>query len=261
MIGCIIGDIVGSRWEGQRKHPKTKNFVLFNGKCAYTDDTVLTCAVAETLMESGCYASNIKSYYREYPNRGYGGSFRKWAISPELTGYDSYGNGSAMRVSPVAFYCSSVEEVMEEAKKSAEVTHDHEEGIKGAQAIALATYLAWNGGTKDEIKVAVEKFGYDTDIILTSEHLGFDCSCQGTVPQAINAFLYANDFESTIRDAVMMGGDSDTIAAMAGSIAHAYYKDVPDELINECFVRMPDELIETVCKFMVKYVDKDFLAE
>ena len=124
----------------------------------------------------------------------------------------------------------------------------------------MATFIAWHGGTKQEIREAVESFGYRTDLILTSEHLGFNCSCQETVPQAVYAFLYSEDFESTIREAVMMGGDSDTIAAMAGSIAHAYYKNVPDEFVNECFKRMPDELIDTVCKFMVHYVDKDFLT-
>jgi ADP-ribosylglycohydrolase len=163
-----------------------------------------------------------------------------------------------MRVSPVAFYCDSVDEVLKEAERSAEVTHDHAEGVKGAQAIALATHLAWKGKTKSEINQAVTSFGYRTDIILTSEHLGFDCSCQETVPQAVYAFLYGRSFEDTIREAIMMGGDSDTIAAMAGSIAHAYYKDVPDEFVRECFARMPDELIDVVNDFMSSYVDEDF---
>jgi ADP-ribosylglycohydrolase len=162
-------------------------------------------------------------------------------------------------VSPIAFYCNSVEDVLEEAKKSSDVTHNHEEGVKGAQAIALATYLAWKGKSKQEINEAVESFGYQTSIVLTSEHLGFDCSCKETVPQAVYAFLHSNSVENAIRDGIMMGGDSDTIASMAGSLAHAYYKDIPDELMKECFKVMPDHLIEIVCKFMVKYVDREFL--
>jgi len=261
VIGSVCGDIIGSRFEGEARHPKTRNFLLFDKKSRFTDDTVLTCAVADVLMNDLCYGETIRDYYLEYPDRGYGGSFKKWALSDQTSGYNSWGNGSAMRVSPIAFYCNSVDEVMEEAKKSAEVTHNHEEGVKGAQAIALATYLAWHGKGKQEIKEAIEALGYQTDIILTSEHLGFDCSCKETVPQAIYAFLYSEDFESAIRDAIMMGGDSDTIAAMSGSIAHAYYKDIPKEFVKECFKRMPDELIGIVCKFMIHYVDKDFLLE
>lgn len=258
MIGSIIGDYIGSRWEGS-KHPKTKNFLLFDKKCCFTDDTVLTCAVADVLMNNGSYSETIKKYYNNYPDRGYGSAFKMWAISDSHVGYNSYGNGSAMRVSPIAFYFSSEEEVLEEAKRSADVTHNHQDGVKGAQAIALATYMAWNGKTKQEIKEAVESFGYKTNIILSSEHLGFDCTCQGTVPQAVYAFLNTNSFEGAIREAIMMGGDSDTIAAMAGSIAHAYYKDIPEHFLKECFSKMPDELIKVVCKFMVRYVDKDFL--
>jgi len=261
MIGSIIGDCIGSRFEGKNSYPKTRKFLLFNKESRFTDDTVLTCAVADVLMNSGGYSEYIRRYYREYSDRGYGSSFKRWALSDDDFGYNSYGNGSAMRVSPIAFYCKSEEEVLKEAKKSAEVTHNHEEGVKGAQAIALATHLAWHGASKERIKKAVESFGYRTNILLTSEHLGFDCSCQETVPQAVYAFLYSNNFESAIRDAVMMGGDSDTIAAMAGSIAHAYYKNIPNALINECFKIMPEKLIDLVCKFMIYYVDDDFFKE
>jgi len=261
MIGAIVGDVVGSRFEGQWKHPKTKKFLLFSNKCRFTDDTALTCAVADTIMGDSSYAENIRKYYLKYPERGYGSAFRNWAIQGDETGYNSYGNGSAMRVSPVAFCHDNLEDVLEEAKKSAEVTHDHEEGVKGAQAIAGCTYLAWIGKNKDEIKEFAESLGYNTDIILTSEHLGFDCSCQETVPQAIYAFLYSEGFEDTIRNAIMMGGDSDTIAAMAGSIAHAYYKEIPEEFVKECFRRMPEELIDLTCKFMVRYVDREFMSE
>lgn len=259
MIGAIIGDCIGSRWEGSR-HPRTRKFPLFHKTCRFTDDTVLTCAVAETLMGNSDYSSNIRNYYLKYPDRGYGSAFKQWALGEDTVGYNSYGNGSAMRVSPIAFCCKTVEEVLRESKKSAEVTHNHEEGIRGAQAIALATYLAWNNKSKQEIKEAVESLGYKTSIILTSEHLGFDCSCQETVPQAIYSFLYSNDFESSIRDAIMMGGDSDTIAAMSGSIAHAYYKSIPEDIITETVSMLPDEILSVLCSFMVRYVDSKFLS-
>ena len=257
MIGSIIGDIVGSRFE--RRDAKTRKFLLFHKNCRFTDDSVLTCAVADVLMNDKCYSQTIRDYYLEYQDRGYGSGFKKWALSDGSEGYNSYGNGSAMRVSPVAYYCNTVEEVMDEARKSAEVTHNHEEGIKGAQAIALAIFLARKGKSKQEINEAVESLGYRTDIILTANHLGFDCSCQETVPQAIYAFLYSKDVESAIRDGIMMGGDSDTIASMAGAIAHAYYKEMPVEFVKECFMRMPDELIDLVCKFTVHYIDEDFM--
>ena len=259
MIGACVGDVIGSRWEGQRKHPNTRDFHLFTDKCRATDDTILTCAVAETLMGRGDYVDTIRGHFLRHPNGGYGSSFKAWAIGYSREGYDSFGNGSAMRVSPVAFTSKSRKECLDEAKKSAEVTHNHEEGVKGAQAIALATYIAWNGGTKDEIRKEMRAFGYETNIVLTSEHLGFDCTCQETVPQAIYAFLYSDDFEGCVRDAIMMGGDSDTIAAMAGSIAHAYYKYIPQLIIEEALCRIPSDLTDTISEFMVKHVDGNFL--
>ena len=258
MIGACVGDVIGSRWEGQKKHPKTRNFDLFTDKCRATDDTILTCAVAQTLMGNGEYVDTIRGHYLRHPNGGYGSSFKEWATGYSREGYNSFGNGSAMRVSPVAFVAKSREEVLSEAKKSADATHNHEEGVKGAQAIALATYIAWNGGSKDDIKKETKNFGYETNIILTSEHLGFNCTCQETVPQAIYAFMHSTDYESCIRDAIMMGGDSDTIAAMAGSIAHAYYKDVPQEFIDEALSRVPSDLVDTIKDFMIKYVDNSF---
>jgi len=257
MIGAIIGDVIGSRWEGSQRHPKTKKFLLFHKNCKFTDDTVLTCAVADVLMNGKDYSETIREYYKSYPDRGFGSGFKKWAALGVNEGYSSYGNGSAMRVSPVAYFCKTLEEVKEEAKKSAEVTHNHEQGIKGAQAIAVATFLALNGKSKQEINEAVQSFGYDTSIVLTSDHLGMDCSCEATVPQAVYAFLYSDDFESTIREAIMMGGDSDTIAAMAGSISHAYYKDIPEVFMKECFTRMPDELIGIVSEFSERYLTVD----
>lgn len=255
MIGSIIGDIIGSRWEGT-KHPKTENFLLFHKKCRFTDDTVLTCAIADVLMNGDSFTDAIRDYYRMYPERGYGSSFRRWATSDSQEGYGSYGNGSAMRVSPIAFFYDSSQEVLSEAEISAVATHNHEEGVRGAKVIALATFLARKGKTKQEIASAVEDLGCRTDVLLNSRALGFDCSCQETVPQAINAFLYSSDFEDCIRRAIMMGGDSDTIASMAGSIAHAYYRDIPPAFIEQSFRVMPQELIDLTCAFMRTYIDK-----
>jgi len=260
MIGAVIGDVIGSRWEG-RRHPRTSRFLLFNDKCTFTDDTVLSCAVADVLMNGGSYSEKIREYYRRYPKAGYGSAFKKWGDGDDMPAYNSYGNGSAMRVSPIGFACDTQEDVLAIAKESAEVTHDHPEGIKGAQAIASATHLAWVGYSKADIKAVVESMGYRTDIILTSEHLGFDCSCQETVPQALDAFFHSNDFESTIRSAIMMGGDSDTIAAMAGGIAHAFYGEIPDSIVKETCKRLPRDLSSILQQFMKEYVDKDFACE
>jgi len=257
MLGSILGDIIGSRFEG-RNYPKINNFLLFNHESKYTDDTVLTCAVADVILNKSTYNRAIRSYYHKYPYVGYGSAFKRWAKDQDAQAYNSFGNGSAMRVSPIAFSSKSLDEVLLESKKSAEVTHNHPEGIKGAQAIASATYLAFHGSDKKEIEKYMKSFGYDTDVFFTSEHNGFDCSCQETVPQAITAFLSSHDFESCIRDAILMGGDSDTIAAMAGSIAHAYYKDIPQGIIDEAFSRIPNDLADITCEFMKKYVNKDF---
>ena len=254
MIGSVIAEIAGSRWEG-RRHPKNKSFFLFTKKCRFTDDTVLTCAVADVLMNGGEYSDVIRKYYKKHPNRGYGGFFKRWAKSDSNKGYGSWGNGSAMRVSPIAFYHNTEDEVLLEAERSAEATHNHEEGIRGAKVIALATFIARKGGTKEDIVKAVESLGCRTDVLLTSRELGFDCSCKETVPQAVNAFLYSRDYVDCVRKAVMMGGDSDTIAAMAGSIAHAYYKKIPNRVVAKAFTYLTPDLKENISQFMDLYVD------
>jgi len=258
MIGSIIADVIGSRWEGH-KHPKSKSFFFFDKKCRFTDDTTLTCAVADTLMSGVPYVETIRDYYREYPDRGYGSSFKEWAQGDSEEGYGSYGNGSAMRVSPIAFFHDTEKEVLLEAEKSANATHNHEEGVRGAKVIALATFIARKGGSKEKIAKAVEGLGCRTDILLTSRDLGFDCSCQETVPQAVNAFLYSTSYEDCIREAIMMGGDSDTIAAMAGSIAHAYYGDIPSWIINKTLDRLTPDLREITIEFMTEYVDSEWV--
>lgn len=258
MIGSIIGDIIGSRWEGSR-HPKSKNFFFFTKKCRFTDDTTLTCAVADTLMTGTPYVETIRGYYTDYPDRGYGGSFKRWAKGDSEEGYGSYGNGSAMRVSPIAFFHETEEEVLLEAERSANATHNHKEGVRGAKVIALATFIARKGGTKEEIVKAVEGLGCRTDVLLNSLASGFDCTCQETVPQAVNAFLYSSSYEDCVREAIMMGGDSDTIAAMAGSIAHAYYNYIPDNIINKALDRLTPHLRDITISFMTDYVDDEWV--
>lgn len=250
MLGAIAGDIIGSPYEW--KNIKTTNFPLFTSRSRFTDDTVLTVAVAESILEKADYASKLKEYYRLYPSAGYGGMFRLWASSMEDAPYNSWGNGSAMRVSPVGFAFDSLEEVRKEAKRSAEVTHNHPEGIKGAMATASAIFLAKTGSTKEQIRSYVEReFGYELSkpIDEIRKTYRFDESCQGSVPQAITAFLESEDFEDAIRKAVSIGGDSDTIACITGGIAQAFYRGVPEEIAKEAMARLDEKLRRVVEKF------------
>jgi len=228
MLGAIAGDIIGSIYE--MRNIKTTRFPLFHPLCRFTDDTVLTVALADSLLHDTRFVGLLKVYYRVYPNAGYGGTFHQWAQSERLDPYNSWGNGSAMRVSPVGFAFDTLDDVLEQAKRSAEVTHDHPEGIKGAQAIASAIFLARTGSNKDQIKSYVEStFDYhlDTPLDEIRPRYEFQVSCQKSVPQAIRAFLESHDFEDAVRKAISIGGDSDTIACMAGGIAHAFYGGVP----------------------------------
>lgn len=260
MIGAIIGDLVGSKYEGANKHPTRVNFKMFPKDTYFTDDTALTVAVADAILNNKPYAEVIREYYRKYPYVGYGKAFKEWGKSDTAEAYNSYGNGSAMRVSPIAFAFNTKEEVLEEAKKSAEVTHNHEEGIKGAQAIAYATFMARNGSSKISIRSAmVNEMGYD----LVNLKRGFDSSCMGSVPNAIVAFLDSNCFTDAIRRAILMGGDSDTIACMAGSIAQPYYgaklTAITTNVIRNAFLKLPDSMAEIVVEFVKKYIDSDFV--
>ncbi|TDT62866.1 ADP-ribosylglycohydrolase family protein [Fonticella tunisiensis] len=241
MLGAIAGDIIGSVFEWNNN--RSKDFPLFSSGSDFTDDTVMTIATADVLLHHGDYAKAYKKFGRLYPGRGYGGRFAWWLGSESYEPYNSFGNGSAMRVSPVGFAFDTLEKVLEEAKKSAEVTHNHPEGIKGAQATAAAIFLARTGKSKEDIKTYIEKeFQYDLsrrldDIRPTYE---FNGTCQGSVPEAIIAFLESEDFEDAIRNAISIGGDSDTIACIAGGIAEAYYGGVPGE-IKERVMEILDE--------------------
>ncbi len=228
MIGAIAGDIIGSVYEWN--NIKTKEFELFSEECFFTDDTVLTVALADSILTGTSYVDNLKSFYRWYPGRGYGGSFHVWACGSDPRPYNSWGNGAAMRISPVGYSFSDLDTVLRKAAEFTEITHNHPKGIKGGQATAAAIYLAKTGSSKSEIKDYIEStFQYDLN-----QHVDqirplykFDVSCQGTVPQAIRAFIDSTDFEDAIRTAVSLGGDTDTLACITGGIAQAFYGGVP----------------------------------
>ncbi len=255
MIGAIAGDVIGSIFEHYAV--KSTQFPLFNPYSRFTDDTVLTVAIADSILRKVDYAASLKTFGRKYPNAGYGGSFFRWIYSSESKPYNSWGNGSAMRVSPVGFAFDSVEDVLHEAKKSAEVTHNHPEGIKGAQATAMAVFMARSGKSKATIKQEIsERFAYNLDRTLDEirPHYDFDVSCQGTVPEAIIAFLEANKFEDAIRKGISLGGDSDTIACIAGGIAQAFYKEIPSKIISKARNLLPEEFLTIIDEFNLKFV-------
>jgi len=254
MIGAIAGDIIGSIYESNPI--KTTMFPLFSPVSSFTDDTVLTIAVAHALLHAEDYTASLKVFGRKYPFAGYGGSFMTWLFSSDDKPYNSWGNGSAMRVCPVGFAFESVDDVLNEAKRSAEVTHNHPEGIKGAQATALAVFLARKGHSKEEIKKEIGKrFLYDLNRTLDTirPQYRFDVSCQGTVPEAIIAFLESENYEDAIRKGISLGGDSDTIACITGGIAQAWYKKIPDGIIKNTRERLPEEFLEIIDDFSQKY--------
>lgn len=249
MIGAIAGDIIGSAYEGSGR--KSKEFSLFDG-CRFTDDTVLTLAVAHKLLRGGSYAEVFQDFFHAYPTAGYGKSFIRWARCRSQSPYGSFGNGSAMRVSPIGFAFDTIGDVMSQAKASAEVTHNHPEGIRGAQAVAAAVFLARTGKSKVEIKRYVEaEFGYELDGRLDDirKSYSFDISCQGSVPQSIVAFLESVDYEDAVRNAVSLGGDADTMACIAGGIAEAFYGGVPDEIASRAIGMLDDRLRGLVEEF------------
>ena len=254
MLGTIVGDIVGSIYEFNNH--RSKEFPLFGAKCTFTDDTVLTVAVADCLMNNGDYAKYIKNYARKYTGRGYGGRFRQWISSDSLEPYNSWGNGSAMRVSAVGFAYNDLESVILESKRSAEVTHNHPEGIKGAQATAVAIYMARKGQSKEQIKQAIAKsFGYDLERTLDEIRpiYKFNESCQETVPEAIITFLESTDFEDAIRNGISLGGDSDTLTCITGGIAEAFYGGVPQDIAEKALSYLPSMMREVVEEFRERY--------
>lgn len=257
LCGAIAGDIIGSVYEFRPF--KGTTFPLFCDSSEFTDDTVMTVANADWLVTRDSLLGVMQDYGNRYPHAGYGGMFRTWLREDEPKPYNSFGNGSAMRVSPVGWAFDTLEETLEAAKLSAEVTHNHPEGIKGAQATAACIFLARTGKSKQEIKEYIERtFGYNLsrtcDEIRPDYH--FDVTCQGSVPESIVAFLESTDFENAIRLAVSLGGDADTMGAITGGIAEAFYGGVPEHIRKEVLKRLPNEFIEVMQKFYQKFVEK-----
>ncbi len=256
MIGAIIGDIVGSRFE--RRNCKSKDFELFTKQCSFTDDSAMTFAVAKALLRSSKdpdeLSKNAVKYMQEiglkYPNCGYGQIFWLWLHKKNPKPYNSFGNGAAMRISPVAYVSDSLEQCALLSAAVTKVSHNHPEGMKGAEAVAVATWAALHGMSKSEIQAMVEERYYILNFTIDElrPHYRFDVSCQGSVPQAIKAFLESSDFEDAIRLAVSLGGDSDTIAAITGGIAGAYY-GVPDNLVAQAIKYLPEDLNEILEEF------------
>ena len=250
MIGVIAGDVIGSVHE----HALTKStdFPLFDPRCRFTDDTVLTVATAYAILTGTSYEAAYRDFGREHPNAGYGRSFYDWLHAEDPRPYSSWGNGSAMRVAPIGSAFDNVDDVLCEAERSAAVTHNHVEGIKGAQATALAVFMARSGASKNEMRVHLaERFGYD--LHRTVEQIRpdyqWDVSCQRSVPEAIVAFLDSSDVEDAIRLAVSLGGDADTQAAIAGGIAEAFYGCVPEVMVLAVRERLPPRFLEVIEEF------------
>jgi ADP-ribosylglycohydrolase len=254
MIGAIAGDIIGSVYEALPI--KTKSFPLFDSLCRFTDDSVLTIAVAAAILSHRPYENLIREIGRRYPHAGYGGSFIRWLMSENPHPYNSWGNGAAMRVSPVGFAFDTVEEVLEQATSTAVISHNHPEGVKGARAAALAVFLARTGHGKEELREQISRrFGYDlqrrVDDIRPS--YSFRISCQETVPEAIVAFLDSTSYEDAIRNAISLGGDSDTLACITGGIADAYYGGVPEVIRREVRERLTPQLWDITEEFLGVY--------
>lgn len=257
MFGAIAGDVIGSVHEGAGT--KTKDFPLFDRYCRFTDDTVLTLAVASVVLDGGDYVNAFHEFYHAYPRAGYGGTFIRWAHYRYREPYNSWGNGSAMRVSPIGFAFDSIDEVMAQARMSAEVTHNHSEGIRGAQATALAIFLARTGHEKSDIKKTLERqFNYNLSDRLDNirESYEFDVSCQGSVPQSIIAFLESDSYEDAVRNAISLGGDADTMACIAGGIAEAFYGSVPDDIKQRVSALLDPRLRGIADRFVEKYVSR-----
>ena len=259
MYGAILGDMIGAPYEFDRGS-KTKEFPMFTEESQFTDDSVMTVAVAEALLdtlggtEAQVKASLVRSMQKwghRYPNAGYGGMFYRWLRMKDPKPYGSFGNGSAMRVAAAGWLYDSLEETRQAARWTAEVTHNHPEGIKGAEATASAVFLARTGAGKDEIEdYIISEFGYDLSRTLDEIRPGYHHveSCQETVPEAITAFLEGDDFEDCIRNAVSLGGDCDTLTCITGGIAEAFY-GVPEGLQKECYARIPQDMQEVLNRF------------
>lgn len=261
MIGAIIGDIIGSRFE--RQNIKTKDFELFHPRCRFTDDSVMSLAVAKSLLKcdndytslSNIAINTMQSIGRIYPNCGFGLGFYRWLVSENPQPYGSFGNGAAMRVSPCAYAAKSLEDALSLAQKVTIISHNHIEGIKGAKSVTAAVFLALQKESVENIKKHIMQNYYNIDFTLDEirQNYIFDMSCQNSVPQAMQAFFESNSFEDAIRNAISIGGDSDTIGAITGSIAAAYYgvpKDIRETALNYLDDRLKEILVEFERRFI-----------
>lgn len=254
MLGAIAGDIIGAPYEWNRI--KTKEFPLFSPSSCFTDDTVLTVALADTILNRLEYGSVMREYYRRYPHCSYGAGFHIWANSPHPAPYNSWGNGAALRVSPVGCAFDDLNTVLKEAARFTSITHNHPEGIRGAQAVASAIYYARKGESKERIREFIESdFGYNINQTLEEIRPAyqFDESCQGTVPQAIICFIESTDFEDAIRNAVSLGGDSDTLACITGGIAQAFCGEVPGHIMAAVEERLDRNLWDICQEFSKRF--------
>jgi len=267
MIGSVCGDIIGSVFEWH--NVKSEDFELFSRESRFTDDTVMTVAVADKLLScqnqhgikfNGAaafeYAARFKQYYSRYPNAGYGRRFTNWAKNGDFGAQSSYANGAAMRVAPIGYAFDDLKAVLKEVRLSCVYTHNHGEAIQGAQAVAGCVFLARTGATKDEIRNFVrKKIGYRLDFTLDSirADYNFNSRTNYSVPPAIVAFLESDDYESAIRKAISIGGDSDTIACITGGIAHAFYKSIPKPIYDKCMMLLDSGLKKTIKEFAIKF--------
>jgi ADP-ribosylglycohydrolase len=255
MLGAIAGDVIGSIFEWN--NVKTKNFSLFSTDTCFTDDTVLTVALAEAILAGTDYDRVMREYYYRYPQAGYGGSFHDWALSAAPAPYSSWGNGAAMRISPAAYAYDTLDEVLLWSEHFTALTHNHPEGIKGGQATAAAIFIARKGGSKADIRHFIEdRFGYDLSRTVDGIRAtyDFDESCQGTVPEALTCLLEASDFEDAIRNAISIGGDSDTLACITGSVAEPLFGGVPEPIAQFVVGKLDHHLRGVTTDFIAKYV-------
>jgi ADP-ribosylglycohydrolase len=254
VLGAIAGDVIGSVHEWTAT--KTKNFPLFVRGSMFTDDSVLTVAVADWILRGNDLIDTFHQYVRSYPGRGYGSMFAEWARTLSRQPYNSYGNGSAMRVSPVGFAFGTMEEVLTRAGQSAAVTHDHTEGIRGAQATAAAVFHARTYRDKDKLRDFVTaQFGYDLGKRLDEirPRYTFNETCNGTVPQALIAFLESTDYEDAIRNAISLGGDADTLACITGGVAEAFYGGVPRDIADSVIGLLDEKIVAVVDEFRQRF--------
>ena len=254
LLGAAAGDVIGSPYEFIGK--KIEDFPLFQKMSMATDDTILTAAVAEAILSGRDYGACIREFALEHPGRGYGGMFRMWIHAKEPRPYNSFGNGSAMRVSAVGWAFDTLEDVLAQAEASAAPTHNHPEGIKGAQAAALAVWMARQGADKESMRMEISgRFGYDLSGTVESIRPAYKFyeTCQKTVPQALIAFFDSTSFEDAVRKTVSLGGDADTLGAITGAVAEAFYGGVPAEIAAEVWPRLPERVADVLRRFSERY--------